>query len=82
MHAGQPSAALAAAAATVCEMARHESGQRNYINDQAADLAKKLDQPICTVLDAMMASAKASGNIKLQKEIKKAQKAAGCRRHN
>ena len=62
--------------------ARNESGQRNYINDKAADVAKREGKDLCAVLAAMMQAAKCSGNTKLQQEIKQAQKAAGCRHNN
>jgi RHS repeat-associated protein len=62
------------------EMARRESGQRNYINDQAAEEARRTGRNICDILDAMMTAAKCDGDTELQKAIKQAQKAAGCRR--
>jgi RHS repeat-associated protein len=64
----------------ICE--RHESGQRNYMNDLADNLAKKHNKTPCQILDELMAAAKKSGNTAEQQAIKQAQKVAGCRRHN
>jgi RHS repeat-associated protein len=78
-------AALAVAAGEACKMARHESGQRNYINDLAAEIARKTGDPICAVLRAMMAVAKADNSKAgkaLQQAIKQAMKAANCTHHN
>lgn len=63
-------------------MARNERGQRNYLNDEAARLAQGSGKTPCQILAAMMAAAKASGDTKLQIEIKKAQKAGRCRHSN
>lgn len=63
-------------------MARHESGQRNYLNDKAANIAKETGKDQCEVLEAMMKAAKAAGDTARQRDIKQAQKSAGCRHHN
>ena len=63
-------------------MARHESGQRNYINDIAAEEARRTGRDVCDVLRDMMKQARCDNDTKKQREIKQAQKAAGCRQHN
>jgi hypothetical protein len=60
--------------------ARNESGQRNYLNDQAAALAQANGTDQCTELQKMMDAAKQCGDTNKQKEVKQAQKAARCRR--
>ena len=64
------------------DMARRESGQRNYINDEVAEEARRTGRDPCDILKAMMDAAKCAKDTKKQQEIKQAQKAAGCRHHN
>jgi RHS repeat-associated protein len=65
----------------ISNMARNESGQRNYINDIADQKARESggQKTPCDILNEMMNKAKCEGNTKKQQEIQQAQKAAGCR---
>lgn len=60
---------------------RNESGQSNYLNDLAKERARANGTSECDELDKMMREAKCSGNTQRARQIRQAQKAAGCRRH-
>ena len=61
---------------------RNERGQSNYLNDEAKRRAQENGTDECRELEKMMEEAKKGCDSKKQQEIKKAQKAAGCRGSN
>ena len=64
---------------------RNERGQRNYLNDEAAQRARQNGTDVCTELAKMAAEEKSRGRDSCSKtlnDIKQAQKAAGCRHSN